>query len=146
MCSIPSKLESLQISRGQSGTVFPLQARVWRQTLLEVTTVESIATAFLWVEAGLLLNILQCRAAHHQQKMICPHMSIMLRRKNFTLDFNDILILGLPWWLRGRPGFDPRVGKILPWRRRWHLTPVFSPGKSNGWRNLGGCSPSGCKQ
>ena len=27
------------------------------------------------------------------------------------------------------------------WRRQWHLTPVFSPGKSHGWRSLVGCSP-----
>ena len=35
-------------------------------------------------------------------------------------------ILRLPWWLKwerislqcGRPGFEPRVGKI-PWRRAW---------------------------
>ncbi|KAB0341322.1 hypothetical protein FD754_018248 [Muntiacus muntjak] len=30
----------------------------------------------------------------------------------------------------GRPGFDPRVGKI-PWRRKWQPTPVFLPGKSH---------------
>ena len=42
--------------------------------------------------------------------------------------------LGLPWWLRrlsvclqcGRPGFNPRVGKI-PWRRKWQSTPVLLP-------------------
>ena len=28
-----------------------------------------------------------------------------------------------------RPGFDPRVGKIL-WRRAWQPTPVFLPGES----------------
>ena len=32
----------------------------------------------------------------------------------------------------------------LPYRRRWwHLTPVFLPGKSHGWRSLVGCSPWG---
>ena len=49
----------------------------------------------------------------------------------FTITF------GLPWWLRwfriclqcGRPGFNPRVGKI-PWRRAWQPTPVFLPGES----------------
>ena len=35
----------------------------------------------------------------------------------------------------GRPGFDPWIGKI-PWRRKWHPTPVLSPGESNGRRNL----------
>jgi len=28
-------------------------------------------------------------------------------------------------------------------RRRWHPTPVLLPGKSHGWRSLGGCSPWG---
>ena len=31
--------------------------------------------------------------------------------------------------LCGRPGFNPWVGKI-PWRRKWHPTPVFLPGES----------------
>ena len=38
-----------------------------------------------------------------------------------------------------RCGFDPWVGKIL-WRRAWHPTPVFSPGKSHGQRSLVGYS------
>ena len=29
------------------------------------------------------------------------------------------------------------------WRRKWHPTPVFLPGKSHGWRSLVGCSPWG---
>ena len=24
----------------------------------------------------------------------------------------------------------------FPWRRKWHPTPVFLPGKSHGWRSL----------
>ena len=42
-------------------------------------------------------------------------------------------------------GFDPWVGKI-PWRRQWHPTPVFLPGKSRGWRSLAGYSPQGHKE
>ena len=64
------------------------------------------------------------------------------------------LALRLPWWLRcksvclqcGRPGFDPWVGKILSWRRKWQSTPVLLPGKSHGQRSLVGYSPWGCKQ
>ena len=41
---------------------------------------------------------------------------------------------------RGRPGFDPWVGKI-PWRTKWQPTPVFLPGKSHGWRSLMGYCP-----
>ena len=34
------------------------------------------------------------------------------------------------------------MGKI-PWRRKWHPTPVFLPGKSHGQRSLVGYSPWG---
>ena len=63
---------------------------------------------------------------------------------------------GLPWWLSGkepawqcrrhwRLGFDFWVRKI-PWRRKWHPTPVFLPGKSHGQRRLVGNSLWGCKE
>ena len=29
------------------------------------------------------------------------------------------------------------------WRRQWHPTPVFLPGKPHGWWSLVGCSPWG---
>ena len=45
----------------------------------------------------------------------------------------------------GRPGFDPWVGKI-PWRRKWHPTPVLLPGKSHWLRSLVGYSPWGHKE
>ena len=53
-------------------------------------------------------------------------------------------------WLRiclqsKRPGFDLWVGKI-PWRRKWHPTPVILPGKSHGQRGLVGYSPQGLKE
>ena len=62
-------------------------------------------------------------------------------------------------WVKGFPGglvvesacqckrrrFDPWVRKI-PWRRKWHLTPVFLPGKSHGQRSLAGYSPWGSKE
>ena len=41
--------------------------------------------------------------------------------------------------------FDSSIGKIL-WRRNWHPTPVFLPGKSHGQRSLVGCSPWGHKE
>ena len=44
-----------------------------------------------------------------------------------------------------RYGFDPWVRKI-PWRRKWHPTPVFLPGKCHGQRSLGGYSPRGHKE
>ena len=37
---------------------------------------------------------------------------------------------------------EMRAWKI-PWRRAWHLTPVFLPGESHGQRSLVGYSPKG---
>ena len=65
--------------------------------------------------------------------------------------------LGFPWWLSGKEfsggscpqcrrfGFYPWIRKIS-WRRKWHRTLVFLPGKSHGQRNLAGYSPWGCKR
>ena len=44
-----------------------------------------------------------------------------------------------------RHRFDPWVEKI-PWKRKWHPTPIFLPGKFHGWRNLVGYSPWGRKE
>ena len=44
-----------------------------------------------------------------------------------------------------RPGFNPWVRKI-PWRRKWHPTPVLLPGKSHRQRSLVGYSPWGHKE
>ena len=52
---------------------------------------------------------------------------------------------GIPRWHSGeeffcqsrRHRFDPWSGKI-PWRRKWHPTPVFLPGKPQGQKSLVG--------
>ena len=44
-----------------------------------------------------------------------------------------------------RCGFDPWVGKI-PWRKKWHATPIFLPGKSHGQRSLADYTPWGSKE
>ena len=44
-----------------------------------------------------------------------------------------------------RQGFDPWI-RIIPWRREWQLTPVFLPGKSQGWRSLAGYSSWDCRR
>ena len=57
----------------------------------------------------------------------------------------------LPAELPGKPNLDFSsmlfAGKQeLQWRRQWHPTPEFMPGKSHGWRSLVGCSPWGRKE
>ena len=44
-----------------------------------------------------------------------------------------------------RHRFSLWVGKI-PWRRKWHPSPVFLPGETHGQRNLVGYGPRGCKE
>ena len=41
-----------------------------------------------------------------------------------------------------RCGFDPWVG-MIPWRRKWHPTPVFLAEEYHGQRSLAGYSPQG---
>ena len=38
------------------------------------------------------------------------------------------------------------LGWKIPWRRKWQPTPVFLPGKSDGWRSLAGYSLWGRKE
>ena len=42
-------------------------------------------------------------------------------------------------------GFDHWLREI-PWRKKWHSTPVFLPGKFPGQKSLVGCSPWGRKE
>ena len=65
--------------------------------------------------------------------------------------------LRLTWWLSAKESacnardagrrceFNPWVRKI-PWSRKWHPTPIFSPGKSQGQQILVGYSPKGRKR
>ena len=49
------------------------------------------------------------------------------------------------WARLKRLGFSLRVG-MIPWRRKWQRTSVFSPGESHGQRSLVGYSPRGRKE
>ena len=60
---------------------------------------------------------------------------------------------GLPWRISGkeiayqckRLRFNPWV-RMISWRKKLQLTPVFLPGKSHGQRSLVGYSPWYCKR
>ena len=74
-------------------------------------------------------------------------------RKHIVYYCATLILMGLPLslsWQRicqqcRRPGFDPRVGKII-WKRKWQPTPVFLPGESHGLRSLAHYSPWGRKE
>ena len=43
------------------------------------------------------------------------------------------------------PTYNAGDAGLLPWRRKWQLTPEFLPGKSHGQRSLVGYRPWGHK-
>ena len=70
--------------------------------------------------------------------------------------FSRVWLCATPW--TKEPGGLPSVGSLqvghdwatslslftfLHWGRKWHPTPVFLPGESQGRRSLVGCSPWG---
>ena len=74
-------------------------------------------------------------------------LSFLVVMQNGIITLDDS-VAGLPRWRCGKESacqcrrhmrhrLDPWVGKI-PWSRKWHLTPVFLPGKCHG---LVGYSP-----
>ena len=64
-------------------------------------------------------------------------------------------VIGLPWWLSSKESacnagatrckFDPWIG-MIPWWRKWQLTPVFLPQETHGQRSLAGYGPWGRKE
>ena len=90
---------------------------------------------------------------HHYSYQFSPELlNRFLSGLPLSILFSPSNLPRLPLWLRwyrihlkrGRPGFDPWVGKT-PWRRKWQPTPVFLPGESRGQRSLVGYSPWGHK-
>ena len=84
------------------------------------------------------------RTTVHQVVKSQTQLSIMMiYRRAWSLT-------ALSWWLSSkestcqcrRCGFNSWFGKI-PWRRKWHPTPVFLPRKSHGQRSLAGFSLRG---
>ena len=82
--------------------------------------------------------------------------TLIFKLKPGNLLFLTYPLHRLPRWHSGKesacqckrcrkPGFDTWVRKI-PWRRKWHPTSVFFPGKSHGQRSLVGYSPWGRKK
>ena len=80
-----------------------------------------------------------------------PSGSVFFFKINFY--WSIVALFGLPRWLPAkestcqcrRHGFRPRVWET-PWRRKWHPTPVFLPGKAHGQRSVAGYSQWGCKE
>ena len=116
-----------------------------------------------WLDLLAVQETLKSLLQHHSSKAILLNFnssalsflysptltSIHDHWKNHCLDQTDTyLYVGLPWWVSGKESacqcrrhrYHPWVGKI-PWRRKWHPTPVFLTGKSHGQRSLAGSSP-----
>ena len=77
-------------------------------------------------------------------------MSTICKKALISLTHNNTVFLGgsdgkASACNAGDPGSIPGSGRSPP-RRKWHPTPVLSPGKSHGWRSLVGYSPCGHKE
>ena len=77
--------------------------------------------------------------------------ALHLANLGIELGSPSLQVDSLPADLPGKPNLDFSsmlfAGKQeLQWRRQWHPTPEFMPGKSHGWRSLVGCSPWGRKE
>jgi len=84
-----------------------------------------------------LIVISLCTGIH------CPALCIFNEHSLFQGKFPSSLTHGryyhhISEWIN--------LSKALCWRRQWHPTPVFLPGKSHGWRSLVGYSPWGRKE
>ena len=90
----------------------------------------------------------QKTTVYHQIKWLIGSIHCFLRFRKQSWKS----LFGLSWWLSGKestcqcnkPGFNSWVGKI-PWRRKWHPTPVLLPGKSHGQRT-GGLQSTGLQK
>ena len=70
---------------------------------------------------------------------LCLYQKLPLPRTSLVAQ--TVKCLPIMWETR----VNPWVRKMI-WRRKWHPTPVFLPGKSHGQRNLVGYSPCGPKE
>ena len=138
----------------------------WFKNLLNSVIMTIKMTLLLW------LSTLKCSLVQqpvikylHSCGLVWPSLYIHYASMTFSVynlspspDFRLFLFFaslrpeGLPRWHAGKesackcekPGFDPLVGKI-PWRREWHSTPGFLPGKPRGQRSLVGYSRWSCR-
>ena len=99
----------------------PWRARQARSTVTQVRETLQQCLLQFWVTKGLNL-MMAVSLAPSELRSISLHM---LPGKEPTCQCRR----------HKRHRFDPWVGKI-PWRRKWHPTSVFLPGKSHGQRSL----------
>ena len=64
----------------------------------------------------------------------------------YPMFFVSLFFLFYLFWVEYFLEFLFNISIFLLWRRQWHPTPVFLPGKSHGLRSLVGCSPWGCTE
>ena len=77
------------------------------------------------------------------EKAMAPHSSTLAWKIPWTEEPGRLQSMGL---LRvgGSWATSLSLFTFMHWRRKWHPTPVFLPGESQGRQSLVGCSPWGC--
>ena len=86
-----------------------------------------------------LLNLFKITSSFKECKRLfcCDHFTAHHPHQQFIMDVMLSVLLPTPLYL---PLHPPSL-----WRRKWHSTPIFFPGKSHGQRSLVGYSPWSCE-
>ena len=74
-----------------------------------------------------------------------PSNERSLRKEKHKQIWKYNALLFTTYWIIRDIGLIPGSGRS-PWRRKWHPTPIFLPGKFHGHRSLMGYSPRGLKE
>ena len=118
--------------------------------------------ANLW-PCTLPISLASCKSSLTASNWWIP-IDFLLLRKN--LQIISTMYVTLAWkipWMEEPGGLQSmgslRVGHywatslslftfmpFMLWRRKWHPTPVFLPGESQGWESLVGCRLWGCTE
>ena len=76
---------------------------------------------------------------------MAPHSSTLAWKIPWTEEPGGLQSMG---WLGVRPDWAASLSlfTFMRWRMKWHPTPVFLPGKSQGQGSLVGCGLWGCTE
>ena len=93
-------------------------------------------SSFVYWPSSFCSSIIRWKRLGQAEDIMMPNFGVIMAPHSSTLAWK------IPW--TEEPVRPQSMGSL--WRRQWHPTPVFLPGKSHGQRSLLGYSPWGCKE
>ena len=87
---------------------------------------------------SLIKHDLRVTRTSHSEKAMAPHSSTLAWRIPWAKEPGRLQSMGS--WRVGHDWVTSlSLFTFMHWRRKWHPTPVFLPGESQGWGSLVGC-------